>query len=125
MILSFRLHKEKNCRCKNIASKKKRHGEENAVNTNTKASSKKEKHSKTRKFWPGNGGLKKCKSDGEETHKCCKYQRICLQNVQDKKIMFRKMGHQLCKMCLVVVVVVVVVEKEVEVEVEAAVITAS
>ena len=108
MILSFRLHKEKNCRCKNIASKKKRHGEENAVNTNTKAPSKKEKHSKTRKFWPGNGGLKKCKTEGEETHKCCKYQRICLHNLQDKKIMSRKTSRQLCKMCLVVVVVVVV-----------------
>ena len=109
MILSFRLHKEKNCRCKNFASKKKRHGEENAVNTNTKAPSKKEKRSKTRKFWPGNGGLKKCKTEGEETHKCCKYQRICLHNLQDKKIMSRKTSRQLCKMCLLVVVVVVVV----------------
>ena len=109
MILSFCLHKEKNCRCKNIASKKKRHGEENAVNTNTKAPSKKETHSTTQKFWPGNGGLKKCKTEGEETHKCCKYQRICLQNLQDKKIMSRKTSRQLCKMCLVVVVVVVAV----------------
>ena len=109
MILSFRLHKKKNCRCTNIASKKKRHGDENAVNTNTKAPSKKEKHSKTQKFWPGNRGLKKCKTEREETYKCCKYQRICLQNLQDKKIMSRKTSRQLCKMCLVVVVVVVVV----------------
>ena len=109
VILSFRLHTEKNCRCTNIASKKKRHGEENAVDTNTKAPSKKEKHSKTRKFWPGNRGLEKCKTDREETYKCCKYQRICLQNLQDKKIMSRKTSRQLCTMCLVVVVVVVVV----------------
>ena len=108
MILSFRLHKEKNCRCTNIASKKKRHGEENAVNTNTKAPSKKEQHCNTRKFWPGNGGLKKCKTDREETYKCCKHQRICLHKLQDKKIMSRKTRRQLCKMCLVVVVVVVV-----------------